>query len=333
MSIISNFNVGDCVEFKHFISVIPSENFEYAICNGKIVNNDTPDLLEIQTYNNVSRNFTGPIQYVNPSLIIRSYSRDKISQLTPRIILKELWKDLIFREIKAVKIKDPYLITRDYINEDGFIRTEKTTDDNDINSNVHYKDYFGFTTHRSLRNNDMYCNQEIFFSRKCYGELNLNGKFITGNFSLRRGFKSVPPTRMQYICGLVETGERGLFYRKWFICSKEFLTLWTMICEPENHSLKNKIDDKYVTKSFDELLSELDTSKYSSYYSIMNSNDDVRTDKFVGYNVENQALYIPNIYQNIAKSLFTKMSNNSSENTEYIDYDERLRSDLVWMKS
>ena len=263
---------------------------------------------------------------------------EKINQLTPRIILKELWKDLIFREIKAVKPKDQYIATYDYINDDGFNRsieypsTElayKNIKSNEHgNIHGHYKDYFGFTTHRSFRNNDIHCNQEIFFSRKCYGELNLNGRFITGNFSMRRGFKSVPPDKKQYICGLVETGERGLFYRKWFVCSKEFLTLWTMICEPEHYSLKNKTDNEYVTKTLDELMKELDTSEYSIPYQDIDTEEKKR--KYKSYNVENLALYIPNIYQKIARALFKPSKNNSDD--LYQSYEDQIKFDLMWMK-
>lgn len=397
------YNIGDCIEFKRFIPSTGPDVFEYIVSNGKIINNKDPELLEVHVcgdgfifYNNNNGNNTNTtttssgreLAWVNPESIVRHYPKERIPQLTPRIILRETWKDFVIREIKTVKAKDLELISYDYINDSGFVRTEsfpsvdvalKNVDINKhCNIHTHYKDYFGFTTHRALRNNDIYCNQEIFFSRKCYGELNLNGTPITGNFSLRRGFKSIPPRKKQFICGLVEMGEKGLFYRKWFICTNEFLTLWTMICEPEHYSLRNKINNIYVTKSLDELLKELDTSIYSLPYLdnfLDNHPDNQQENKtnenktewkkiketktegkkiketktegnkiegkkfketkteeieYRSYNVENHVLYIPNIYQNIATALFRPNRNNDDM---YLTYEERLRSDLVWMKN
>lgn len=322
------YDVGDCIEFKHYSSLLHNNSelytdvFEYTISNGKVINNDNPDILEVQLYN------TNQIVLVSPSLIVRHYPKEKIPQLTPRIILRELWKDLVFREIKTVKAKDEYLITYDYLNHNNFVRTDRfysaenalrSVDYNKHgNIHTHYKDYFGFTTHRAIRNNDIHCNQEIFFSRKCYGELNLTGRSITGNFSLRRGFKSIPPRKKQYICGLVEMGEKGLFYRKWFVCSREFLTLWTMVCEPEHYSLKNKTDQGYITKSLDELMIELDTSFYRD------------TTNYRSYNLDNNTLYVDGIYQKIANALFRPIVDTKDE--LYPSYEQKLKSDLSWMK-
>ena len=155
--------------------------------------------------------------------------------------------------------------------------------------------------------------------------MNLNGDKITGDFSYRRGFKTVSPCANQYICGLVENGEKGLFYRKWFICSKEFLTLWTMICEPDHYSLKYKKDGKYMTKSLDVILGDLDTFHY-------NINDclplNEQQKNFKVYNVENQALYIPNLYKNVILSIF----NPGALSDDLYDYHKKIRSDLMWVK-
>ncbi len=335
----SIYNIGDCIEFKCFTQSNIPDSFEYIICNGKIIGNIDPDLLEVQVYDYTKKDFTGGISWVNPVSISKHYPKEKIPQLTPRIILKDIWKDLVFREIKTVKVKDQQFITYDYINDAGFIRTEqylsiesaiRYIDPNKENNiYTHYKDYFGFTTYQSLRNNDIYSNQEIFFSRKCYCELNLSGRSITGNFSLRRGFKSIPPHKKQYICGLVETGEKGLFYRKWFICSKEFLTLWTMICESDHYSLKNKTEEGYITKSLDELMQELNTRDYCLAFDGNIDISDLK-EKYHSYNIETVALYIPNIYQIIALSLFKTSKSNIPD--IYPTYEDRLRTDLVWMK-
>ena len=334
------YDIGDCIEFKRFSPSVTTDTFEYILCNGQVIDNSNPDLLEVSVYNNTTKEFDDGVCWVNPSSIIRYYPKIKIPRLSPRLILKDIWKDLIFREVKTVKTKEQLTVTYEYINDSGFVRTEcydsiedafdDVPRDKHCNIHVHYRDYFGFTTHRAIRNNDIHCNQEIFFSRKCYGELNLNGNTITGNFSMRRGFKTIPPRKKQYVCGLVETGEKGLFYRKWFVCSKEFLTLWTMICEPDHYSLKNKKEDgSYVTKDFEEIMKELDTSVYD--VSILDRDIETKKELYRSYNVENQALYIPNVYQRIAQSLF-KLSKRDTDFL-YPMYEDRFRSDLIWMKN
>nr|QBK91461.1 MAG: uncharacterized protein LCPAC302_00810 [Pithovirus LCPAC302] len=318
----SIYEPGDYVEFKSF----NSESHEYKLLKGQISNiND--DLYEIKLYNKSG------ICWINPLAIIKHYPLSSISYLSMRLIFKSLWKDFIFREVKIIKTKEPYLITYQYVNDSGFVRTESFTNlpaayrtvpvELHKNIQIHYRDFFGFTTDRPVRNNDDY-SQDIFFSKKCYGELNLSGNPVTGNFSNRRGFKSVPPEKRQYICGLAEIGEKGPFYRKWFFCSKEFLTLWTMVCETDHYSLRKNIEGKYIPKTFNELTKELDTS----YYDITNRKIIIEDMKkgYQVHSVENSALYL-NIYLKIAKLLFCQ------DNVyDPFSIDDKIIKDIMWMK-
>lgn len=344
------YEKGDYIEFKNFSNILNNE-----ILRGRVIDNSNPDLLLIKQIKipdntcyypghyfsqyscfsaNKSENggdATDENIWLPPSAIIKHYNVFTIQRLTPRLLLKEKWKNFIFREVKTIKAKDQFAITYNYINESGFVRQEKFNSLLEAQKNVpyalskniqvHYKDYFGFTTDQIIRNNDIYPNQEIFFSKKCYSELNLNGEVITGEFTGRRGFKTIPPKPKQYICGLVENGEKGLFYRKWFICSKEFLTLWTMICEADHFSLKTKKDGKFITKNLGEILKELDTSHY-------NGENAADSNNYEYHNAENYALYIPDLYQKIVKALFM----NDVSDDPY-DYSTKIRSDLMWFKS
>lgn len=334
------YEIGDCIEFKRFVPDSES-NSDYVISKGKIVNNDNQDLLEVQIYS------TGDICWVNPISIINYYPKPMIPRLSVRLMLKKKWKDLIFREVKTVKTKEQYTITYKYVNDNGFVRTKKFDSFEDALQNVpdnkkhniqfNYWDYYGFTTHRAIRNNDIYCHREIFFSKKCYGELNINNSNNSNNgnsdincgFCQRHGFNNVPPQKKQYICGLVEAGEKGLFFRKWFPCSPEFLILWTMVCEPDHHSLKNNINGNYIPKTFNEILKELDTSKYD----ITNSKHSIEWKKkyYRINNVENHAIHMPNLYQRIAVKLFKTSTKTKDE--LYQTYEDRLEKDLLWMKN
>jgi len=323
----SIYQPGDFIEFKHFTSLDSSETAN-TVYKGKILDSSDLDLLEVMTDNNNI--------WISPSAITKHYPLSSELRLSIRLLLKDIWKDFIFREVKTIKTKDPYMATYQYVNNSGFVRTKKYRNLTDAhrkvpyeykkNIQVHYRDYFGFTTDRTIRNNDIYYNQEIFFSKKCYGELNLDNNHITGEFSYRRGFKTTPPRSKQYICGLVENGEKGLFYRKWFICSKEFLTLWTMICEPDHYSLKYKKDNKYVTKSLIDMLGELDTSHYDSTNTDLPLEEQQK--KYTVYNIEYQALYIPDLYQRVVLAIF----NPSRLKDDIYDYPSKIKNHLIWMK-
>ena len=330
----STYKEGDFIEFKQFTSYdamdLTTSTTNNIVKKGRIINCSNLDLLEVMPIDGDS------IIWISSSSIIKHYPRTKTRQLSIRLLLKEIWKNFIFREVKTVKTKDPHMVTYQYVNNSGFVRSEKYPTLVDAqkkvpyeyskNIQVHYRDYFGFTTDRTIRNNDIYYNQEIFFSKKCYGELNLDNKNITGEFSYRRGFKTVPPNAKQYICGLIEHGEKGLFYRKWFVCSDEFLTLWTMICEPDHYSLKYKKDNKFVTKSLEEILNDLDASHYDS----TNSDVSVKTmqKQFEVHNIEYQALYIPDLYQKVILAIFNPIALED----DLFDYTNQIKSDLMWMK-
>ena len=385
------YNIGDCVEFKRYISGQSYDMNEYVTYKGYITNTIKKSLVEVNydvkdnhednhdnthqdnkdigndkiegNQNNDNQNNdhqNNETYWINPISIVKHYPKNIIPKLTTRLILKDTWKDLIFREVKAVKLKDEYMVTCDCVNSYGFIRTKifKSVDEakSQLNPNyhdnikVHYRDYYGFTTHRTIRDNDIYESREIFFSRKCYGELNLNERTITGDFSLRRGFKSVPPQRSQYVCGLVEMGEKGLFYRKWFICSKEFMVLWTMLCNPDHSSLKN---DKDI-KTFNTLLEELnpgndnvgimsqiftssvklgDNSKNTNKTNVNINFNTNEVDRFNG-NTESILIYFPDMYYNIARLMFDKkyLDLDHSNNNIYPSYIERFENDITWMK-
>lgn len=301
------YNVKDCVLFKRHI--ISKSIKEYAIYRGIITVIINDKLLMVKAITDDKYD----IFWINPTSIIQHYPNTIIPKLTIRLVLKTLWKDIIFRKVKIVKPCNIVKIRQNYINSSGFLRikTVKSIDnlDNLDNYQMQCYNYFGFTDKNKLRTNDIHNDKEIFFSKKCYSELNLNIKPITGDFSTNN-FKNVLPKDNSYICGLVENGEKGLFYRKWFICSKEFMTLWTIFCDSSHESLKLNNNPK----TWDRLMLDLDTNKYSNE----------------SFNVEKCAIYTPNIYQIIAKTLFDNIDMDYDD--LYKTYTQRIKEDLLWMK-
>ena len=268
--------------------------------------------------------------WIDRRSILQIYPQNIIPHLTPRLSLKHIWQDLIFREVKTIKCKNLKYVRYNYINKSGLNRIKQFKNleealrninlDQHKNISQHFDEYYGFTSDKAIRNNDKYYDQEIFFSKKCYCELDLSETNPTGDFILNyREYSDIAPRAGSLICGLVEKGEKGLFFRKWFVCSRQFLTLWTMVCEPKDSSLK-KIDNSNISfehllknevsvrekskeklKSLDMLLEELDTSCYQ-----INFNLDIseRQKRYVFQNLEKVALFFPNRYKKICNLLF-----------------------------
>jgi hypothetical protein len=320
--------------------------------------------------------------YVDRRSVLQIYSSKYIEHLTPRLALKYLWKDFVFREVKTTKCNNLLYVEYKYVSPTGFERIKKFSSLEEAYANVpleyhrnivtYYNDYFGFTTNKALRDNDSYYDKEIFFSKKCYCELDWSSS-PTGDFLVNeKGYNLINPAAESLICGIVENGEKGLFFRKWFVCSKEFLTLWTMVCAPNDPSLfeqshivdedvsklikkdriwitkttkdsKNAKDSKdgkdrpkKKIKDFDVLLEELDTS----YYSInMNLSLEEKKKKYKTYNLERCALYFPNRYKQIAQVLFyrgfmnEKIGNSEDFFTEYTEFQKKLLRNILWSKS
>lgn len=308
--------------------------------------------------------------YIDSRQILQNYSAKLVQYLTPRLALKHLWKNFIFREVKVTKNTNLLHVDYHYIGKTGFEKVKRFKSLTEAYANIckdlhHnivpcYSDYFGFTTDKALRNNDYYYDREIFFSKKCYCELDWSAE-PTADFALTgRYFNNTSPLSDALICGIVENGEKGLFYRKWFVCSPEFLTLWTMVCEPSDNSLCekqgsewserperwnpswsggsrwNKIEagkdkPKRKTKELDTLIKELDTSDYSVN---LKCDIKIRKHKYMIHNVERTALYFPNIYKKVAKTIFSTgflKSESYEEEREFTDsFQKNLVKNIMW---
>lgn len=299
----------------------------------------------------------GLVIYIEKKQILQIYSAKIAEHLTPRLALKNLWCNFIFREVKTTKCNNLLHVEYNYVGKNGFakIKRYKTLEEafSKVPSEFHhnivpcYSEYYGFTTDKAIRNNDVHYDREIFFSKKSYVELDWSAN-PTGDFLFNeRGYNARNPQPDSLICGIVENGEKGLFYRRWFLCSREFLTLWTMICEPSNSSLYeinntfncdwNRIEKRKKIKEFDKLLQELDTSFYSVNLKL---DMEERKKKFIYYNIEKAALFFNSRYKQIAEIVFSKGYNNKeltytfSEDykIKYNSFQKHLIRNILWPK-
>jgi hypothetical protein len=63
-----------------------------------------------------------------------------------------------------------------------------------------------------------------------------------------RAESEVMPRHNDLICGKVEKGEKGYFFSQWFICSDQFMRMWTAILYPECLALGERDDDEFVRR-------------------------------------------------------------------------------------
>lgn len=307
--------------------------------------------------------------FVNSDDIVRHCPKSKVKTITFREGLKAIWSEFVFREVKTVIKQQSDLLDVEYVylsksqgdlwnggsvDTDGLVKEKKfpslkeafTAVPKTFHRNIRgkYRNYYGFTTSSTVRDNDPYGGGEIFFSKKCHSELNL-GFEPTGRFSRLHSELTWPPRSGQLICGLVEKGEKGLFYRKWFVCSRQFLTLWTMICCANHPSFKTLNSDQ--TKSFKQMLVELDTSALQPFKVCGNDKTSLslkeRQDKLRIFNVEYSASQWSDRYQELAQLCFPNSTSNSNistgNNTNTTTHDsfdtrnfkELITKEILWM--
>ena len=280
------------------------------------------------------------IIFVNHIDVIKYYPSNKILGVTFRRELQDTWKNLVFRKIKAVIRKNKNLENIEYVYSDNNVESGLNCNLNvkkyrnfgeafqEVSKEDHknifgiYKNYYGFTNSKKIFDNDKYNGNEIFFSKRCYNELDLDNN-ATANFRKKKMRNKWCPHENQIICGLVEKGEKGYFYRKWFICSPQFKRLWKLIMYADN-SVSNNI---YKIQNILQSLS-------------------IEINKNV-FNCEQIIFKYPKRYQDIFKMSFIdseiydiqiqkkefdqKSKNNILYGRQYRSFKETLYNNIMWM--
>jgi len=177
-----------------------------------------------------------------------------------KIMLRGLWKDLVVRKIEGVitKEKDILSVHKITIDNEGCLHNEmeglvglngtKTHEDEDkaLYENS-YDHFFGFASSWKTSKHDN-CNGKIYFQQNKYNSFDFNihktGYFgDIGNFTC--GY--ISPLKGQYICGIVEKGPKGFFYKKWFSCSPQFVNFWSFLMSnrtPDINALLKSVDTR-----------------------------------------------------------------------------------------
>jgi hypothetical protein len=156
-----------------------------------------------------------------------------------RDLLRDKFSHIIFRRVKTVytqNLEKVYYVTaNDKIEMDADMISVLTPEKKENHLQYEYKSFSGITTTKNIRSNDKYAYEVIHFSSDTFSELDIEN----GTFEFVQAPTKIPPRQQRYInekfvysdliCGIVDSRNKELHYTHWFICSEQFLRMWTAI--------------------------------------------------------------------------------------------------------
>jgi hypothetical protein len=165
---------------------------------------------------------------------------------TLRETIKEAFSQLIFRRVEivfATAFTDVRYYTTDKVWRHYNPDAEPYFDQYHVHNIEYHSDHFyGFTSTQIIRENDNLYKHAIQFDAKNYAELDI----INGTFEFIPIRRTVAPRNdgnwnknNQYsenqdlLCGVPEMryvdGKPAYYFSKWFVCSEQFLRMWTAV--------------------------------------------------------------------------------------------------------
>jgi len=220
-----------------------------------------------------------------------------------RLFFYDKWKDLVFRRIKAVKLGNPSMVADLYepIKEsNGDEETGKESNcaniDDCVNHIPCYSHLYGVTNGNVINKGDLYPGHRIYFShgikqnKSEYCSIDLySGQGSTAWFPDKHKccdtpssktqceqyvISTNPPRKNQYVCGMVHKNKDGQYcYTKWFVCSREFMNLWSLIVE-NPYNLRKCMTTTSITKEdVVSLLNFVDCTFYNRLFATSTTDD------------------------------------------------------------
>lgn len=205
-----------------------------------------------------------PIKRINFSIKRTDIERYKSASTDGerfKILLRGRWKDLVMRKVKMVKVPEKVLGVSKYVmDERGNVDTCRGWDtwgsvpdkiEPDTFYDNYYSNYFGFARKFGEDAKDIHFSRDSKSCKYVGLDFNVNHTcWFSGWANHMGGYH--PPLVNQFICGIVEQGEKGPYFSKWFICSDQFFHFYKFIMS----------ESEYTKRKTDELLKLVDTDVY-----------------------------------------------------------------------
>jgi hypothetical protein len=236
-----------------------------------------------------------------------------------KILLRGYWKDLVVRKVKTVvlpskemsvekiSIDTKYgIIREDMIHETcmngtSFEERYRSADGTcltEVGDTFYlklYSRYFGFTS--KFGAND----REIYFSQDNYKgfDFDVESTCWFSNYGNHNG-GYIPPLKGQFVCGIVKSNTKGLYYDQWFTCSQQFFNFWKFIMsndevrESDKPNLLKSVDLEWLDYKLTEDQRKV---KLRSYKTIANNkvrcSEDCNYECLIEYILTDNKIYHP----------------------------------------
>jgi len=165
--------------------------------------------------------------------------------------IRDKLKAFIFRRASKVSCSQLYQI-RYYTNPNTYTKISNissiTTQEFDQNIEFRYRNYYGWSSKVSLRENDSFPEVFIYFSKNNFG--NFDPILLQIEPDSTNG-RDIAPREGDLICGIVKPDSNGkLHYSQWFICSEQFYRAWTLLMYDSHSSFKKAEQKRCGAKAY-----------------------------------------------------------------------------------
>lgn len=227
--------------------------------------------------------------------------------------IREYGDQLVFRRVFRNHHSSPIYSVES--NESGIYKTSTTPyqrfrypkTDAELNVTTEWsKNFYSITNFRSLRNNDEFDGETIIARSENFMSFNPIsfemedvGKDSSGWVPLPRPKGIVARFSGDLICGTVSRTKSGKpFYMEWFLCSEQFLRLWTLLMYKDHSSIRSYGKTEQAQRR--KLLSgnRLRPNSYTAF-KLANPGED-SSKRYIAYRTESAPINDIHIYNAIA---------------------------------
>lgn len=188
-------------------------------------------------------------------------NKDQIDNLTKWI--RTNTSSLVFRRVHYVNTNDDnligseeiYLDDKNNISKRWYNKATIPQGDKYIEEyfTPHYKTYFGFTKNNVLiKETDPASHEAIFLHSGSCCFFDAPNMCLIPRTHRKDKAPKVPLVKISdkygkngdIVAGLVEKTDKGWKYSQWFICSEQFMTMWSLVMFPSHELFKDKSDEQ-----------------------------------------------------------------------------------------
>lgn len=208
------------------------------------------------------------LNFVEDFVELRKKLRTFFNKLTFRRVYK-VKKVVSFSEPRIFGWKNGEMVSRKCTHKDIENIPQSSNPNHQKNKELIYRkryimekgNYYGFTNKRSLRDNDRWNSQSIYFNGTGYNEIDfVDNADLSWVKPDNDTIYSIPYSG-DLVCGIVKENQQGPYFSKWFMCSEQFFKMVTSVLDTSHETVeKNRtaLNRRLRTNNFERWLDEKD---------------------------------------------------------------------------